>query len=411
MLGNITEDLALRCGDVIGGLMNATFGNVVELLMSVVFIWQSRQKPSLNDIVAASLLGSILSNLVLVLGMCFFFGGLYHQEQFFNVSASKANNALLFMSCIAVVLPSITIALASEPGAAKEHKLIPGGSKLISHVFSLLLLLLYCCYLYFQLVSHRMIFDSENVGSHHSHRGTPNASLAGSFGDLRVAAAADADDPPGRKSGAAAGPASPEVTWGDGDGGGDSAPEGGSSRAPLVPYSRMDTVQAVALEGEEEEPALSIFGAVLAMLIISLVVAAGSDFLCDSIEDVSQSLGLSRSFIGMIILPVAGNACEHLTAVMVAVKNKMNLALAVAVGSSIQIAIFVIPFCVTFAWAVGSDFSLDFGVFGVAVTTLAVILAAMVTSDGSSNWLLGLCLILTYCLIGVCYFCRTDPED
>jgi len=173
----------------------------------------------------------------------------------------------------------------------------------------------------------------------------------------------------------------------------------------------MDTMQAVALEVEEEEPALSIFGAVLAMLIISLVVAAGSDFLCDSIEDVSQSLGLSRSFIGMIILPVAGNACEHLTAVMVAVKNKMNLALAVAVGSSIQIAIFVIPFCVTFAWAVGSDFSLDFGVFGVAVTTLAVILAAMVTSDGSSNWLLGLCLILTYCLIGVCYFCRTDPED
>ena len=172
MLGNITEDLALRCGDVIGGLMNATFGNVVELLMSVVFIWQSRQKPSLNDIVAASLLGSILSNLVLVLGMCFFFGGLYHQEQFFNVSASKANNALLFMSCIAVVLPSITIALASEPGAAKEHKLIPGGGKLISHVFSLLLLLLYCCYLYFQLVSHRMIFDSENVGSHHSHRAT-----------------------------------------------------------------------------------------------------------------------------------------------------------------------------------------------------------------------------------------------
>ena len=97
------------------------------------------------------------------------------------MSASKANNALLFMSCIAVVLPSITIALASEPGAAKEHKLIPGGGKLISHVFSLLLLLLYCCYLYFQLVSHRMIFDSENVGSHHSHRGTPNASLAGSF--------------------------------------------------------------------------------------------------------------------------------------------------------------------------------------------------------------------------------------
>ena len=111
MLGNITEDLALRCGDVIGGLMNATFGNVVELLMSVVFIWQSRQKPSLNDIVAATLLGSILSNLVLVLGMCFFFGGLYHPEQFFNVSASKANNALLFMSCIAVVLPSIRLGL------------------------------------------------------------------------------------------------------------------------------------------------------------------------------------------------------------------------------------------------------------------------------------------------------------
>ncbi|MEW5317918.1 MAG: hypothetical protein WDW38_009178 [Sanguina aurantia] len=164
-------------------------------------------------------------------------------------------------------------------------------------------------------------------------------------------------------------------------------------------------------QGEEsgEEPMLSLVMAIGLLTIITIIVAFASECLTGSIEEVSKSTGVSQAFLGMIILPIAGNACEHITAVVVAMKNKMDLSLGVAVGSSIQIALFAIPFAVMVGWAVGSNFSLaDFDAFPALVLTLAVTHSNFITADATSHWLLGVQLVALYVLIAVTFFFRGD---
>ena len=333
MLGTLTEDVALRCGDQMGGLLNATFGNAVEVIIAIVFLWKGRQHPELNFVVTASLLGSVLSNLLLVLGCCFLLGGWFHPLQKFSAAATKATNSLMFLACIAVVLPTL-------PKVIPEAFLDKNGDPAImdkialhmSHVTALVLLVVYGAYLYFQLGSHAHLF-------------------------------AEGDEACDEEQG-----------------------EGSVAGEP------------------SEEPSLSLVGAVSAMALITFVVAICSEFIGDSIEAVSERAHMSKAFIGVIVLPIASNACEHITAVLVAMRNKMDLALAVAVGSSIQIAIFVIPFIVVVAWCIGSSFDMTFDPFSCTVLTLSVILTTFVTSDGFSHWLTGMMLITTYILIGIAYF-------
>lgn len=309
ILGDITEDLALRFGDVVGGLLNATFGNVVELLLSI-----SALQNGLYTVVATSLLGSILSNLLLVLGCCFLFGGCYYKTQTFNEVASQATGSLLFLSCIGIILPTAAKNMMSDSTPPGEDWVLA-----VSRGTAIVLLIIYGCYLYFQLKTHKDTF------------------------------AADED---------------------------------------------------------AQEPALSLFGSLLGLSIITIVVATCSEFLTGSIEAFSETTGIGQAFLGMIVLPIAGNACEHITAVIVAMKNKMDLALGVAVGSSTQIALFAIPFVVLVGWATGHPFSLDFDPFATVVLTVSVILANFITSNASSNWLLGMQLIATYTLISVAFIYR-----
>ena len=318
LLGEITEDLAIRFGDVWGGLINATFGNVVEMILSIALLTKG-----LTEVVSTSLIGSILSNLLLVIGCCFFVGGLNFKHQRFSSGASKANTSLLFMSCIAMLLPSMISYTGDKHDVEKVKE--------ISHIIALVMTGMYVCYLYFQLVTHNHVFMSE--------------------GDNSV----------------------------------------------VNPYEEE--------EGEEkEEPQYSFLGALLLMGLTTGVVAICSEYLSDSIEEVSKKSGLSLSFIGMIVLPIAGNACEHITAVLVAAKNKMDLAIAVGVGSSIQIAIFVYPFVVLIGWGMGVDFTMRLNQFDVMVVCVSVILAAFVTMDGQSHWFTGLMLIGTYILVAIAYF-------
>ena len=317
ILGEITEDLAIRFGDVWGGLINATFGNVVEMILSIVLL-----QKGLTTVVSTSLIGSILSNLLLVIGCCFFVGGLNFKHQHFSSGASKANTSLLFMSCIAMLLPSM---IPYSNDKQDDTKVV----KEISHILAIVLTLMYLCYLYFQLVTHNHVFISDT--------------------NNRVTQQEEEDE-------------------------------------------------------EEELPCYSFLGALLLMTLTTIVVAFCSEYLSDSIEQVSKNSGLSLSFIGMIILPIAGNACEHITAVLVAAKNKMDLAIAVGVGSSIQIAIFVYPFVVLVGWATGVDFTMALNPFDVMVVCISVVLAAFITMDGQSHWFTGLMLIATYVLIGVAYF-------
>ncbi|EFN54061.1 hypothetical protein CHLNCDRAFT_36262 [Chlorella variabilis] len=321
-LGEVTEDLAVRFGDTIGGLLNATFGNVVELILSIAALSRG-----LYTVVATSLIGSILSNLLLVLGMCFFFGGLKYKEQRFSTLANKVSSCLLFLACIGIIIPSTA-------------KIIYGGEVItkdvlfnLSHAIAIVLIFIYCGYLLFQLRTHADFFSV-------------------------------------------------------------SLPAAGAGGGPGA---------------ADEVPALSLSGAMACLLSITVIVAICSEYLTGAIEAVSESSGINQAFLGLIVLPIAGNAAEHITAVFVAVKNKMDLSIAVALGSSIQIAVFLIPVVVLAGWAMGRDFTLDFDAFAVLMLTVSVILAYFVSSDGSSNWLLGLQLVATYCLIGFVFLLEREP--
>jgi Ca2+:H+ antiporter len=324
LLGEVTEDLALRFGDVIGGLLNATFGNVVELILSLAAL-----QKGLYDVVAMSLVGSVLSNLLLVLGCCFLVGGTQYHQQRFNAGTNKAMCSLLFLACIALALPTASRHLYTTREFSTSDLLH------ISHGTAALLVITYGAYLYFQLGTHR-------------DEGSPSPSGGGE------AESSDDDDASG------------------------------------------------------EVPSLSLAGAVSMLTAITVIVAFNSEFLTASIEEVSDRSGIGRPFLGLIVLPIAGNACEHITAVFVAAKDKMDLAIGVALGSSIQIAIFVLPTVVLAGWATGKTFTLDLDPLSAVILTLSVIHANFVSSDGSSNWLLGLQLVGTYVLISLLYFFRSS---
>ncbi|DBA98929.1 TPA: hypothetical protein ACH3X1_014674 [Trebouxia sp. C0004] len=306
ILGEITEDLAVRFGPTVGGLLNATFGNVVELILSIVALTKG-----LYTVVASSLVGSILSNLLLVLGCCFLIGGYKYPTQKFSATVNKASCSLLFLACIAIVIPTAAPALYST--AVLDDTAVYN----ISHSTAIILVLVYIAYLFFQLKTHRAMFNPE--------------------------------------------------------------------------------------EEDEEEPVMSLTAAVIGLSGVTVVVAISAEFLTDAISDVSTKSGLSQAFLGLIILPIAGNACEHITAVLVAYKDKMDLAIGVALGSSIQIAIFVLPVLVLIGWAIGKEFSLDLDPFLILILTLSVIHAHFVSSDGQSNWMMGLQLIGTYVLIALLF--------
>eukprot|EP00798_Chlamydomonas_sp_ICE-L_P019831 gene19831-26519_t len=351
ILGDITEDLALRFGDVVGGLLNATFGNVIEIIISI-----SALQRDLFTVVATSLVGSILSNLLLVLGCSFFFGGMCFHTQSYNAVSNRASVSLLTLATIGIFIPTLagnlnlgwtynavsnrasvsllTLATIGIFIPTLAGNIIPDSEAWIlplSRACAVVLLLTYGCFIYFHLYTH----------ADHCEGGE--------------------------------------------------ASEGGSSDVNKEPI---------------EQPMLTTFTALCILGIITLVVAVHSEFLTGALVEVSEKTGLGQAFLGMIVLPIAGNACEHLTAVVVAMKNKMDLSLGIAVGSSLQIALFAIPVVVLAGWATGHDFSLNFDFFSVIILLMSVMQTSVATSDANSHWLQGITLIAVYILLAVTYFFR-----
>ena len=315
LLGDVTEDLALRFGDVAGGLLNATFGNVVEMIISIAAL-----RKGLYTVVSMSLLGSVFSNQLLVTGTCFLLGGLKYKIQSFSIAANKAYCSLLMIATICLCTPSMYSITVDSPTEAEEVLLL-------SRLTAIVMIGIYAAYLYFSLISHFDLFDATGAGG-------------------------DNDDE----------------------------------------------------EEEEETPQLSTPAALGLLGAISIIIAISSEYLTGSITDVSKSSGLSEHFIGVILLPIIGNACEHVTAVMVAMRNKMDLAMAVALGSSIQISIFALPFAVIAGWVLGEDFTLIFEPVTCLMFTLSVILTNVLTPDGQSTWLMGILLLCCYILFGFTYY-------
>jgi Ca2+:H+ antiporter len=345
LLSNGTEEVALYCGEVIGGLLNATFGNAVELIVSILALVKDE-----IVIVQTSLIGSILSNLLLVLGMAFFAGGINRSEQKFNTTVAQTAASMLTVSCASLIVPT-AFHLASSDN--------DNGITQLSRGTAVLLLLVYLSYLFFQLKTHEHLYSAESEK-------TPKENLLHKRKEVPGSSASSAH---------------------------------GSEHPPL---QTARPLSAVAEEGddEKEEPELSLWFAICVLIAATVLVAICAECLVDSIDYLVDSSGISRVFIGLILLPIVGNAAEHATAVTVAIKDKMDLSIGVAVGSSMQIALLVIPLIVILGWCMGKDdMNLYFDGFQVMILFISVLLVNYLIQDGRSNYLEGNMLIALYLII------------
>ena len=310
-LGRATEQLAERSGEGVGGLLNATFGNATELIIAYAAL-----RAGLHDVVKASIAGSIIGNILLVLGAAMLCGGLRFKEQHFNSSGARANAGLLMLAAIALVLPAIYML------NAKSAPELLSVTTALSQAISVVLLLVYALFLYYSLVTHKQLFAGE-------------------------AKAADADQPP-----------------------------------------------------------LWSMGKALAVLAVATgLIAWVSEILVGAIEPSAKAFGLSNIFIGVFVVAILGNAAEHATAISAALKNRMDLALSIAIGSSVQVALFVAPVLVLSSMYIGPE-PMDLAFTGGLTLTvlLSVIITSQVAGDGRSDWLKGALLLAVYTVFGMAFF-------
>jgi Ca2+:H+ antiporter len=303
LIGRSTEQLALHVGPRLGGLINATFGNVTELILAIFLLLEGR-----IAIVKASLTGSILGNLLLVLGLSFFLGGLKHEEQEYNARSASVHATSLVLAVAGLLMP----ALFAHGG---DHSLIQ--REVVSGTVAAVLITLYLAALAFTLITHEHLFH------------TPDANE--------------------------------EPSW---------------SRGRAIGYLLGSTV----------------------------LVALMSEFLVGSLDTAIESLGLSEAFVGLILIPIIGNAAEHSSAVMFALRNKVDVTLEIAIGSSTQIALFVAPALVFISLLVGHPMDFIFSTFEVAAVAVSTFLVFMISVDGRSNWLEGAQLMGAYGIMAISFY-------
>ncbi|KAI1826763.1 calcium/proton exchanger [Xylaria intraflava] len=345
VLSFATEQISAKLGEALGGLLNATFGNAVELIVSIIALRDHQ-----IEVVKSSMIGSILSNLLLVMGMCFFIGGIVNMrdennqgmEQSFASITAQTTASLMTMSAASIILPGALFMIVGKGhGDSKEGQDITLS---LSRGTAIILLLIYVLYLWFQLKTHHNLFGSES-------------------------------------SSLEAGPEQPEP-------------------ATTSPGVARDAEQTE----HEEETTMDPWSAAGVLVVTTILVSFCADYLVESIDSLVERGGISRSFIGLILIPIVGNAAEHVTAVVVAIKNKMDLALGVAIGSSIQIALFVTPFLVVLGWIMDRDMDLHFETFETIAFAMSVLVVIYTVQDGKSNYLEGAMLMSLYVIIAIAFF-------
>jgi len=355
ILGDATEELAASLqNDTISGLLNATFGNAVEMILSV----QALRK-NLFSVVKLSLLGSVLSNILLVLGSAFLLGGLtpsttrrgrFHsfqgnsgedfigmeKEQKFALKSALISMAMLLFSCMSFALPTMFDSFTKDP-----VKVL-----IVSRIGAWISMSSYVAFLIFQLLTHTKTLSQEE----HVLSAPPGVMQANSDGAMLL------------------------------------------------------TEDIEAEEENDEAASISATCAVLLMLCCTVVTAVNSELLVGVINDVVQNAGIPETFIGVILLPIAGNACEHAGAIRFAMNDRPGLAIGIAVGSSTQVALLVVPFAVIMGSFMGKPLDLDFGALNTAVVTLSVLVVLTLLLDGRSNWMKGYLLVALYVFIAILYW-------
>lgn len=324
-LGYATEQLSFYTGDTVGGLLNATFGNATELIISIYAL-----KSGMIRVVQQSLLGSILSNMLLVLGCAFFCGGIVfnNKQQVFNKAIAVLNSGLLLMAVMGLLFPAVLHFTHTEVHFGRSELAL-------SRFSSCIMLLAYAGYLVFQLKSQKDLYMSIAEGG--------------------------------------------------------TLPEEGSD--------------------DDEGPEISKWESVIWLSILTAWIAILSEYLVDAIEGASIAWKMPVSFISVILLPIVGNAAEHASAIMFAMKDKLDISLGVAIGSSTQISMFAIPFCVVIGWIMGCPMDLNFQLFETATLFITVLVVAFLLQEGTSNYFKGLMLILCYLIVAASFFVHVDPTS
>jgi Ca2+:H+ antiporter len=317
LLGEATEELAIRTGPRVGGLLNATLGNAAELIITVVALRAGK-----IELVKASIVGSILGNLLLILGFSLLVGGLKHGTQHFDRSMAGTSSTMMLLSVIGLLIPT----LFSIVHRVREHAPVLGGESAGG----------------FRDPS----LESLSVG------------IAGLLIAIYVLSLVHSlTSPPGE----------------------------------LVPVGVDETP-----EEEKHEPSWSLTRSLLVLAGATAFTVVLSEFLIGAVEPVVRALSLSEVFLGVVLIPLVGNVAEHLVAVQTAYKNKMDLSLAISLGSSMQIALFVAPLLAFVSLLFERRMTLFFDPFEVLVLGLAVLIAGQIASDGESNWLEGAQLLAVY---------------
>jgi Ca2+:H+ antiporter len=316
LMGRATEELAARSGPGIGGLLNVTFGNAPELIIALFALGKG-----LQEVVKASIVGSIIGNVLLVLGAAMLAGGIGRDKQRFSRTGASIQTSMLMLAAAALIMPAIFELVEGkglpQPGDEAVH--YGGTVQHLSLAVAIVLIATYVIGLFFSLKTHRDLFNPE-------------------YGD--------------------------EDSWG-----------------------------------------WSVRTSVIALAIAGVLVGVMSEVLVGSITEASHSIGLSEFFIGVIVIAIVGNAAEHWVAVLVAVKDKMDLAVNIAVGSSAQVALFVAPVLVLASFFLGPyPLALVFNGFELGAILLAILIAQFVTQDGESTWFEGVQLLAVYFVFGLAFY-------
>lgn len=316
-MGEATEHLAHRAGPGIGGLLNATFGNAAELIIALALLFKGK-----DTVVKASITGSILGNLLLVLGASLLAGGVRYNVQRFNRTAAGVGATMMVLAAIGLLIPAIfhvlpeVLALDDTKAVSREHEL--------SLAVCVALIISYALGLLFSLRTHKNLFNP------------------------------------------------------------------------------MDE-RAV----DEEAPAHGVWSvrrSLLTLLGATVFVGLISEVLAGTIEETGQKWGLTEVFLGVVVVAIVGNAAEHSSAILVAMKNKMDLSVGIALGSATQVALFVAPVLVFASYLRSEPMDLLFTTMEVVAVILGVLVARMVAEDGESNWIEGVMLLMVYALLAVAFY-------
>lgn len=316
LMGNATEEISFYTGPKVGGFLNSTFGNATELIISFFAL-----KAGLFDVVKASIIGSVIGNILLVLGASMFLGGLKFKTQKFNKKVIEVSSSMLLFAVIGLCIPAVFT-------HTLDKSLLNTKYEGLSLFVAIIMFLIYILSLAFSFFTHKDIYITKNE----------------------------------------------------------------------------DSSENSETEVEEvESPKWSLKTAIIVLALATILIAVESEFLVNGVDAITKTLGLSDFFVGIILIPIIGNAAEHSTAVSMALKNKMDVSVEIALGSSLQIILFVMPVLIFLSFLF-KPMSIVFSTFELISLVLSVLIVNRVASDGESNWLEGFQLLAVYAIIAAGFF-------